>query len=83
MANPQVAASGALRGCGVGTEDLVKKLVAGGADPRKKDTFGQTPYHLAEYAGNDATAKMILLLCEEHERDRKGNVEDAGIGGLC
>ena len=64
-----------------GTEDLVKKLVAGGADPRKKDTYGQTPYHLAEYVGNDETAKMILLLCEEHERDRKGSVEHTSIEG--
>ncbi len=62
-----------------GTGDLVKRLVAGGADPRKKDVHGQTPYHMAEYAGNEETAKMILLLCEEYEQDRKGSAEDAGI----
>ena len=61
-----------------GTGDLVKRIVAGGADPRKKDIHGQTPYHMAEYWENEETAKMILLLCEEHERDRKGSTEDVG-----
>lgn len=61
-----------------GTGDLVKKIVAVGADPRKKDIHGQTPYHMAEYWENEETAKMILLLCEEHERDRKGSAEDVG-----
>ena len=61
-----------------GTGDLVKRIVAGGADPRKKDIHGQTPYHMAEYWENEETAKMILLLCEEHERDRKGSAEEVG-----
>lgn len=54
-----------------GSKDLVKRLVAGGADPWKKDQYGQSPYHLAEEAENEETAKMILLLCEEHEREKR------------
>ena len=53
-----------------GSKDLVKKLVVGGADPRKKESAGQTPFHLAEYAENEETAKMILILCGERENGR-------------
>ena len=59
-----------------GSKELVKKLVAGGADPRKKDSFGQTPFHLAEYAENEETAKMILLLCEEKEKEKENERTD-------
>lgn len=52
-----------------GSKDLVKKLVADGADPSKKDQYGQSPYHLAKEADNEETAKMILLLCEECARE--------------
>lgn len=48
-----------------GSKDLIRKIVAGGADPRTKDKYGQSPYHVAVDAGNVETAKMILLLCEE------------------
>ena len=56
-----------------GSKDLVKRLVAGGADTWKKDQYGQSPYHLAKEAENEETAKMILLLCDERERDERGD----------
>lgn len=56
-----------------GSKDLVKRLVAGGADPWKKDQYGQSPYHLAKEAENEETAKMILLLYDERERDERGD----------
>ena len=53
-----------------GSGNLVKKLVDTGADPLKKDTYGQSPFHFAENAENVETARMILMLCEERERSR-------------
>lgn len=47
-----------------GTAGLVRKLVEAGANPLKKDSFGQTPYHVAEEGENKETAEMILALCE-------------------
>ena len=48
-----------------GSENLAKKLVKAGADPRKKDRDGRSTYHLAEEAGNDDTARTILQLCKK------------------
>ncbi|KAL8939033.1 MAG: hypothetical protein Q9216_003582 [Gyalolechia sp. 2 TL-2023] len=47
-----------------GTAGIVKKLVDAGANPPKKDSMGQSPYHVAEEVGNDETAEIIPALCE-------------------
>ena len=47
-----------------GDPELARRLVKDGADPGKKDVYGQTPYHIADYFGNKETAKEILVLCE-------------------
>ncbi len=62
-----------------GSGDLVQRLVAAGADPQKKDSDGQSPFHLAEYAENKETAQMILRLCEERERERQGLTEEVQV----
>ena len=60
-----------------GSGDLVKRLVDAGADPLKKDNYGQSPYHFAENAGNMETARIILMICEE--RSRQGSAEDTKL----
>lgn len=52
-----------------GSKDLVKKLVADGAEPWKKDRYGQSPYHLVAEAENEETAKIIMQLCDERMKE--------------
>ena len=48
-----------------GSVQLCEKLVRdGGADPSRKNSDGEAPYHLAEYAGNKEAAAALLRLCE-------------------
>ena len=63
----QALSAAALGGGGV---VLCEKLVR---DPGKKDTWGEGPFHLAEFAGNKEVAKTILRLCEERERSSYGS----------
>lgn len=56
---------------------MVKRLGAGEANPLKKNKNRRSPYHHAEYTGKGETAEINLQLCEECERERQEDVEDA------
>lgn len=62
-----------------GSAGLVKKLVDAGADPLKKERWGESPYHAASYTDNKETAEMILTLCEERRQSRQSSAEDVNV----
>ena len=43
-----------------GDEDAVKALLAGGADPNRKDTAGLTPLHISVYAKTPECLRLLL-----------------------
>ncbi|KAL8824082.1 MAG: hypothetical protein Q9191_005313 [Dirinaria sp. TL-2023a] len=62
-----------------GSAGLVKKLVDAGADPLKKERWGESPYHAAGYTDNKETAEMILILCEERGQSTQSSAEDMNL----
>ena len=57
---------------GGGNAQICEKLVRqGGADPGRKNGFGEGPLHLAEFSGNEEAASAIVRLCEEREREKQ------------